>query len=77
MYLGRFILDGSGTIDETAARKSQCTELISIRYIDAGNVLYDEVMSRCLIGGTVENITGVDSISIGANQNRCSNNVYP
>ena len=39
MYLGRFILDGSSLTDETIARKSQCTEFISIRYIDAGNVL--------------------------------------
>ena len=69
MYLGRFILDGSETIDETAARKSQCTELISIRYIDAGNVLYDEVMKADVSLGAQLKIPGVDSISVGANQN--------
>ena len=69
MYLGRFILDGSNITDETAARKSQCTELISIRYIDAGNVVYDEVMNADNSLGLQLKIPGVDSISVGANQN--------
>ncbi len=42
-YLGRFIPDGAAVPDESAARKTACSQFISIKSIGGGGVEYDEV----------------------------------
>jgi hypothetical protein len=43
VYLGRFIQDGQGEVDEASARKTSCSKFIAIRQVGGGNVQYDEV----------------------------------
>jgi hypothetical protein len=43
VYLGRFLPDGGGEIDEASARKTSCSQYISVREVGGGKVEYDEV----------------------------------
>lgn len=43
VYLGRFVPNGAGVPDESAARKTACSQYISISTVGGGGVEYDEV----------------------------------
>ena len=43
VYLGRFVADDTGVPDESAARKTACSQYISVRKVGGGGVEYDEV----------------------------------
>ena len=45
IFLGRFVAEDALVIDESAARKTECSKYISYTIVDAGNVDYDEVMN--------------------------------
>ena len=45
VFLGRFVAEDAEVIDESAARKTECSQYITYTIIDAGNVEYDEVMN--------------------------------
>lgn len=44
VYVGRFVSEDAAVIDESAARKTQCSQFITHTLVDAGGVEYDEVM---------------------------------
>ncbi len=43
VYLGRFLPDDATTPDESAARKTACSQYVSVRQVGGGGVEYDEV----------------------------------
>lgn len=45
VYLGRFVPDGASVPDESAARKTICSQYITSRTVGGGGVEYDEVMA--------------------------------
>lgn len=43
-FVGRFIPDGAKAVDETAAMPTVCSQFITYRQVDGGNVKYSELM---------------------------------
>ena len=43
VYLGRFMPDGEGAPDEAMARKTACSQHLSVREVGGGGVEYDEI----------------------------------